>query len=154
MNGRMIETIRITKGSLEATEEALREAGRHGHERFVLWTGAAASGMFRVATTHVPDQVSYSTDHGCGVRVEADALHRLNVWLYEHGAELGVQVHSHPTDAYHSDTDDAYPIVTTEGGVSIVVADFCAQEIIAPTTVAYRLERGVWRRRPIRFEVE
>ena len=154
MNGRFIETIRITGALLDTTQDALREAGRHEHERFVLWSGAMVSGIFHVATTHVPEQVSYSTHNGCGVRVEADALHRLNVWLYEHGQALGVQVHTHPTEAYHSDTDDAYPIITTEGGVSIVVADFCALGVIAPTTAAYRLERGVWRRRTIQFEVE
>lgn len=140
-----VRSIAVPAQLLAETESALREAGRREHELFVLWSGQVDGEVFAVRTSHVPDQVSYRTIDGCGVRVEAPALHRLNVWLYEHAELLGVQVHSHPGEAYHSSTDDAYPIVTTEGGLSIVAADFCRDGLRAPTTVAYQLVAGVWR---------
>jgi hypothetical protein len=37
---------------------------------------------------------------------------------------LGGQIHSHPTSAYHSDTDDHFPLVTLVGALSIVIPDF------------------------------
>lgn len=145
MNLSEVRTIALPAPLLADTESALREAGRREHELFVLWSGHLAGGIFSVRTAHVPDQISYRTIDGCGVRVEAEALHKLNVWLYENAELLGVQIHSHPTEAYHSSTDDAYPIVTTEGGLSIVVASFCRDGLLAPTTASYRLVAGRWR---------
>lgn len=77
------------------------------------------------------------------VRVDGDALHRLNVWLYQHQQMLGVQVHAHPTDAYHSDTDDTFPIVTTLGGLSLVVPNFCRRDLFRGSA-AYRLTPNGW----------
>ena len=36
------------------------------------------------------------------------------------------RIHSHPTEAFHSPTDDANPAITHEGALSIVVPDFGA----------------------------
>ena len=71
-------------------------------------------------TLHIPQQDSYRTENGLLVRIQGPALHQLNRSLYESGETLGVQIHAHPTDAYHSETDDAFPIVTALGGISIV----------------------------------
>lgn len=121
------------------TEGAVREAGLSGHERFVLWTGRLDGATFQVRHLHVPDQVAYRTDLGLGVRVDGPALHALNVWLFEHDEILGVQVHSHPDEAYHSPTDDAFPIVTTLGSLSIVLGSFGHDGFFSPGTACYRL---------------
>lgn len=136
------------------TEEALRNAGARGHELFVLWTGRVEHKTFDVRTAHVPRQSSYKLPEGLLVRVEADALHQLNSWLYEHGETLGVQIHAHPDAAYHSQTDSTYPIVTTLGGLSLVAARFCAGDLLARSSAAYRLTTSGWshmtRRRLVR----
>lgn len=126
---------------METTEEALREAGADGFELFVLWTGIIDESAFHVVNIHVPRQTSYQLGTGLCVRVDGDELHRLNCWLLDSGQLLGVQIHSHPTAAYHSDTDNTFPIVTLVGGVSIVVPDFGERGIFGRGTVAYRLER-------------
>jgi hypothetical protein len=64
------------------------------------------------------------TDSGLLVVVDGEALFRVNRAFHVRGLILAVQVHSHPTDAYHSKTDDAYPMVTLVGGLSGVVPDF------------------------------
>jgi hypothetical protein len=128
----------------DGTDAQLREAGRAGVERFVLWSGVIEGPAFQVRTMHVPKQTAYRLPEGLCVRVEGEELHRLNVWLYEHEERLGVQVHSHPTDAYHSDTDDEYPIVTTRGGLSLVVPDFGRAGVRGPRTALYRLDRSGW----------
>ncbi len=140
-----IHTVRISRYHIDVTEEALREAGAEGFERFVFWSGQSdGAGFFDVQTVHVPRQQSFKTPNGLLVRVDGADLHRLNAWLYEHGHVLAVQVHAHPTDAYHSDTDDTFPIITMEGGISIVVPDFCRDGLAAEGTVIYRLRPEGW----------
>lgn len=126
------------------TDRLLQEAGRDGNERFVLWSGVIRGKSLFVRTMHAPRQVAYRLSSGLCVRVESDELHRLNVWLYEHGERLAVQVHSHPTEAFHSETDDAYPMVTTRGGLSLVVPDFARYGVRGPGTALYRLSIIGW----------
>jgi hypothetical protein len=130
------------------TEKALQDAGRKGYELFVLWSGNLDGDVFTARTVHVPEQRSFKTVDGLLVRVEGPALHRLNAWLYEREEILGAQVHAHPTDAYHSATDDAFPIVTELGGLSLVAADFAVAGLLSPDAAAFRLSRDGWVRVP------
>jgi hypothetical protein len=126
------------------TERALRDAGRRNDERFVLWSGQRDGEFFDVSVAHVPAQTAYQLPEGLLVRVDGPALHELNVWLLDHQHVLCAQVHAHPTEAYHSTTDDAFPIVTEVGGLSIVVADFCVGALLAPSSAFYRLSANRW----------
>ena len=130
----------------EFTDEALRRAGRERHEAFVLWTGVIDASAFVVRNAHVPRQTGYRSEEGVCVRVDGDELHRLNVWLYEHAEVLGVQVHSHPTDAYHSETDDSYPIATAVGALSIVVPQYGRAGVRGGGVAVYRLDARSWKR--------
>ena len=135
----------VVPGDLcDGCDEQLREAGATGNERFVLWSGVIRDERLLVRTMHVPRQRAFRRERGLCVRVEADELHRLNVWLYEHRERLAIQIHSHPTAAFHSDMDDAYPIVTTRGGLSLVVPDFARNGVRGPGTALYRLSGSVW----------
>lgn len=128
----------------DETDVQLRAAGQDGVERFVLWSGTVSGDTFYARTAHVPRQTAYRLPEGLCVRVGSDELHRLNVWLFEHGERLAVQVHSHPTDAYHSETDDGFPIVTTRGGLSLVVPDFGRAGVRGAGTALYRLGTAGW----------
>jgi hypothetical protein len=140
---------RVPGRIIKRTERSLRAAGRDGYELFVLWTGRLGGTQFDVVDGHVPKQTSAKTKNGLLVTVEGEALHKLNVWLYESGQVLAAQVHAHPTVAFHSDTDDAYPIVTTLGGLSLVAADFCRHGLLAPSSAAYRLGSTGWTEAPL-----
>lgn len=100
--------------------------------------------VFEVQTLHSPPQTAFKSGDGLCVRVDGAALHDLNRWLYEHAEILGVQIHTHPTEAYHSDTDDAFPIVTERGALSIVVPDFCRRGLMCDGVAAYRLNEAAW----------
>lgn len=126
------------------TEDQLRRAGREGYELFVLWSGVTQGSTFLVRTAHIPRQTSYQLESGLMVRVEGDALHKLNAWLFENSEVLAVQVHSHPTTAFHSETDDNYPIVTAIGSLSVVTAYFCRDGLSSRTTKVYRLSNRGW----------
>jgi hypothetical protein len=135
----------VVPGSVvQDTDTQLRAAGVSRCECFVLWTGVREDRTFRVRTGHVPRQKAYQFPEGLCVRVDGDELHRLNVWLFENHEELAVQVHSHPTEAYHSDTDDTYPIVTMRGGLSLVVPDFAHTGLRGPGVASYRLGFSGW----------
>ena len=129
---------------LEKTETSIRAAGREGCELFVLWSGRGNGATFRVRSAHVPRQTAYRTEEGLLIRIDGDALHQLNAWLYENDEELAVQVHAHPGTAFHSDTDDSFPVATTVGSLSIVAAEFCRHGLIDETTAAFRLTKRGW----------
>ena len=139
-----VEQFHVSPTIVKQTEAALRSAGMEGYEAFVLWSGRQNGRFFDVRTAHVPKQDSYRLNSGLCVRVDGTELHRLNVWLYENGEMLAVQIHAHPDDAYHSETDDTYPIVATVGGVSIVAAEFCRDGLFARSTAIYRLYPDGW----------
>lgn len=139
-----VTTFVVGRDVVTRTEEALQRAGHDGYELFVLWSGLIVDDRFIVVTPHVPKQTSYRLESGLCVRVEGPELHKLNVWLFDADEMLGVQVHAHPTDAFHSDTDDAYPIVATLGGLSIVAPDFCTRGLFTAGTASYRLDDKGW----------
>jgi hypothetical protein len=140
---------RVPTDVREQTESSLRAAGRDGYELFVLWSGRVKGGAFEVMAAHVPRQTSSKTRNGLLVTVEGEALHKMNIWLYEHEQLLGAQVHAHPRKAFHSETDDTYPIVTALGGLSLVAANFCRRGLPHPSSGAYRLTAGGWVEAPL-----
>ena len=144
MTLRAVRQFRIQASALRETEEAIRSAGQDGYESFVLWSGTCDDDTFTVAKAHIPEQTSYKLDAGLCVRIDGSELHRLNVWLYEAEQIIGVQVHSHPGDAYHSETDDTYPIATLDGSLSIVLPFFGRDGWESSDIAAYRLGQDGW----------
>lgn len=152
MNLEAIERFVVRESAVQETVSALQDAGHRGFECFVLWSGVVEGSQMTIQTVHVPAQTGYKTNAGLLVRIEGDALHDLNTWLYRNGESLAVQVHAHPTHAFHSGTDDQYPIVTALGGLSVVIPDFATRGFFGRGLEAYRLTRAGWRRvAPRRF---
>lgn len=139
-----IHRFTVSRQIVAETDRALRTAGDDGYECFGLWTGGFVNSTFAVEHLYVPSQEAYRGEDGVCVQVGADELHALNRWLYDEHQTLAIQIHTHPHEAYHSETDDTYPIVTTLGGVSIVVADFARPGLLASSTAYYRLEPRGW----------
>lgn len=110
---------------LDPTLAALAAAGEDEVEGMVVWGGVRdGDDAFRFQVAYQPRQRAYKTEHGLLVRVEADALDEVNRAFNARGLILAGQAHSHPTNAFHSDTDDLRPLVTLLGGLSLVVPDF------------------------------
>jgi hypothetical protein len=135
-----ILTFVLPKTLLEESLEVLAQIGQNHAEGFVVWGGSRESDtVFQFRAGVVPEQRAYSTDEGLLVTVDGDALHKINVEFNEEGLMLAGQIHSHPTDAYHSSTDDYLPLVTVIGGLSVVVPDFARDGLDA-------LDRFAWYR--------
>jgi proteasome lid subunit RPN8/RPN11 len=129
---------------LDETQNVLRKYGAHGCEGFVLWVGTVSDSEATITRVVEPEQNSIKSESGVGYFVEQPALFQLAQLLRKEKLRLIAQVHSHPTEAYHSETDDRYAIVSEEGGFSLVVPDFARRAFAFETCAIYRLMRGSW----------
>ncbi len=136
-----IEKIIMPHKCLVEAYNHMREAGKRRLEGVALFAGKEEGTTFKIETTIVPEQQAMSLEDGLLYAVDGEELHRINVWLYENKMSLMAQIHSHPSRAYHSSTDDAYPIVATVGGISIVVPDFASRAIDIATWAVFRLSQ-------------
>ncbi len=64
----------VSRGTVTLTENELREAGRKGNERFVLWCGSCEGDTFKVTKSYVPDQTAYRLREGLCVMVDGPEL--------------------------------------------------------------------------------
>jgi len=147
MHGAHLEAVRLVtvdRGVIDSTMQALRDFGARSSEGLVLWLGYIETGRARVIKALVPHQKSLSSENGIGYFVTGETLFNLNRALAETGLRLIAQVHSHPEEAYHSDADDRYAIVTANGGFSLVVPNFGQAPPNPASWAVYRLSEGDW----------
>jgi hypothetical protein len=141
-----VNRLELPPGLLEQTASVLQRFGAEGNEGFLLWVGDIKGTVGRVRGSIVPPQNSIQSENGVGYFVTGDTLFAVNRYLSEHRLRLLAQVHSHPTEAYHSEADDAYAIVTAEGGFSVVVPYFGRGPARIEDWAVYRLVGAHWTR--------
>lgn len=143
---RLSEVNQFVVGSrvVDDTVRSLRAYGERRLECLVLWLGKVEGTRAFVVQAITPEQQSISSEDGVGYFVSGETLFLLNRALSETGLRLLAQVHSHPGEAYHSETDDEYAIITADGGLSLVVPDFAAGSVDPTTWAVYRLFAGQW----------
>lgn len=135
-----IKEVHLNSKTLDQTQQWLIEAGNKKDESFVLWAGKFITDfIFNVTTGIYPEQKAFRTPSGIGVYVSGEEMFKISKWLYENELVLISQVHSHPTYAYHSTTDNSFPLVTTVGQFSIVVPYFARLGIVLQNCAIYRL---------------
>ena len=139
-----VEHISIDPGVVETTLHVLQQFGAHGCEGLVLWVGKVTEGHARITRAVVPNQTPMKSEEGVGYFIDGQVLFELNQKLSDTGLRLIAQVHSHPGEAYHSDSDDRYAIVTADGGLSLVVPDFGKAPNDPTLWAVYRLSNGSW----------
>ena len=126
---------------LSDTLAALQRHGARGHEGRLLWVGRPESkDSFRFLECWEPLQHNTTIS----TMVPTDELLRINEELANRRLVLGAQVHSHPGSAYHSETDDDYPICTQQGSLSLVVPGFGMDAPSLAEWACYRLRRVGW----------
>ena len=133
--------LRLAKDIVSTTFRTLRECGRGECECVVYWTGPAAGDLVDgfEHPIHTRSPFGYEVDDN---------------WLTEFWKRLAaskrsvrVQIHTHPGQAFHSPTDDEWPIVSRVGFVSIVIPHFAAAEqSLDRAWVGYLQGDGKWRR--------
>lgn len=140
-----VRSIRVPMSKIQRTQDHLASMGRKDMEGMALWVGVHSRDIFEVREAVIPEQQGIRSDHGIAVAIAGAELHRLNLWLFRNKFRLIAQVHSHPSDAYHSDTDDQYAVATQVGSLSLVVPDFASNPFDLLACATYRLSAsGKW----------
>jgi hypothetical protein len=104
---------------LKCTFDQLRRCGRGRRECQVLWTSSWNNPSQITDVVHPQHRA-----HIGGFEVESDWLTKFWLDLGRLNAGVRVQVHTHPGEAFHSATDDAFPMICTPGFLSLVIPNF------------------------------
>ncbi len=113
-------TYELRRGVLEETQHLLRARSRTRSEAYTVWVG-------ELQLDHAVVREAWP------VMAEADSRHAMVSFddVLELGARVAArkwfilaQLHTHGGRAFHSSTDDAYPISSQVGFLSIVVPNF------------------------------
>ncbi len=131
--------LRLASKVLAETFDILRSCGRNECECVVYWTGPAGNDGI--------DRVDHPMHHRSPFGYQID-----DSWLTRFGLQLGrdrrsvkAQVHTHPRRAFHSQTDDEWPMVAQPGFLSVVIPNFATGEITLRDSWIGRLQRdGAW----------
>lgn len=137
-----IETVFIPKEFVDAIYEEFQETGQQGFERLALFAGEKKGVEFWVKSLLYPKQQLLRGPDGVSFHVDGDELERIGEWLYQKSYSIVGQIHSHPAEAYHSEADDELAVITTFGGLSIVVPDYGCSDQAFEHSAFYRLLPG------------
>jgi len=115
----MVDIYRLPRRILEETFAHFRACGRGRRECQVLWVGPWNAPDTITKAIHPQHQA-----HAGSFVLDDRWLN--DFWLSLARERLGVrvQVHTHPGEAFHSPTDDAFPIIHTVGFLSLVIPSF------------------------------
>lgn len=104
---------------LVRTFDHFRRCGQGRRECQALWIGPWRSPDLITEVVHPAHRANAQ-----GFLLDDGWLNKF--WLDLASADYGVrvQVHTHPARAFHSSTDDAFPIVHTPGFLSLVIPNF------------------------------
>jgi len=107
--------------ALVETLNHLKRHGRTKREGIVYWIGKKIENGKVIVTS-----VIYPKQRASVIRakVEPSEVARITARLHRNNEILVAQIHSHPTFAFHSDTDDLYPVFHEVGLISVVVSNF------------------------------
>ncbi len=102
-----------------ATLEHFRHCGQGRVECVVYWVARQGESSVIDEVVH-PDHVSTAWMY----EVKPAWLNAFMVGLHARGRTVRAQVHTHCEEAFHSQTDDRWPLVTTPGFLSLVLPRF------------------------------
>lgn len=133
--------VRVSKAQLDQTFRVFRECGRGRRECQVLWLSAWHDPDGIVAVAH-----PRHTGHAGGFRVEDRYINELWLELARTNRGVRVQVHTHPGGAFHSPTDDEWPMVHTSGFLSLVIPNFARGPVGFEGAYLAQIDgHGAWR---------
>jgi hypothetical protein len=117
-------SLRLRKGLLREAFSILREHGAGRSECVVYLTGARSE-------PGQVDEVLHPVHLARPGFYEIDGAWLTNTWidLARKDREVRVQVHTHREEAFHSKTDDDFPLLQTEGFLSLVIPEFATGPI-------------------------
>jgi len=136
---------RLERETLEETFRHFRECGRGREECQTLWVSAWTSPEVIAKVVH-PKHVA----HRSGFVLEDRWLNDFWMELADTNTGIRVQVHTHPQKAFHSPTDDEFPIIHKPGFLSLVIPNFGLGPVGFKDAYLTEIQNdGCWREVPI-----
>jgi len=128
-----LSPIEISSDGVHKTIALFREACEH--ECVLLWLGRKEGSVQRIVEVYRPIQDS-AIDY---FEIPREGMAALMQRLREQGLFVVSQVHTHPSEAFHSPADDRWAIVRHVGALSVVLPHFAKS-----TTLANFLQQSVF----------
>lgn len=122
--GELPTSIRVPKKILGETFKTLRSCGKGKAECQVLWIGPWETPDLVDSIVHPVHRA-----HGAGFQLSDTWISEFFAWLSSTGHGVRLQVHTHPGRAFHSVTDDEWPMISTPGFLSLVIPSFAQNEV-------------------------
>ena len=141
-----VERYKVSRQTVDDTWAMLREGAVEEVETVVLWLGQVLNETTaEVLAPFCPPQVAYRGPDGLAVEIPQEVLTQI-IGALPRGIHILVRLHTHPSDAYHSSTDDRNMVIAHEGAISIVVPRFALGPADLGLCSVNVLERnGHWR---------
>jgi hypothetical protein len=133
------ENLCISNELVEETLAYLREFGRV--ENIAYWAGVEQDKNLWVKRLVKPKAARERRY----VFVHAEEVARVVLECHENHEFLIAQIHTHPGEEDHSETDDCGTVSKRDGFVSLVVTHYAAGATVAePRWFGYQLQHGAW----------
>src|SRR5438445_6068139 len=133
--------LKVAQTIVAETFTSLRVCGARRYECVAFWTGPAAA-------TDLVDRCDHPkhTRSPGGYQIDDDWLTAYWFRLAREHQSIRAQLHTHPGEAFHSRTDDCWPVIAQPGFVSIVIPDFATgPESFSSAWVVSMDSRGAWK---------
>ena len=137
---------RLPRRMIEETFAIFRSCGAGERECQLYWASPWSESLSLSEVVHPRHKSSFY-----GLSINSEWISSFWLDLADRGLGVRVQVHTHPGEAFHSETDDAFPLIHEAGFLSLVIPDFAMGA--AGFDQAYLTEiqpDGNWRQVPIR----
>jgi hypothetical protein len=110
---------RLPRRMIDETFATFRSCGAGQRECKLYWASSWAD------PTHLSEVIHpRHSSNRYGVTLDSGWINALWLDLARRGLGVRVQVHTHPAEAFHSPTDDAFPLIHEAGFLSLVIPDF------------------------------
>ncbi len=131
----------LASGLLARSQRLLKGAGAKGREAYVVWVGEM-EGSKAKALDVWPLAAEATAVHA---RIPFREVLAISDLLAQRSWFVLAQLHSHPGVAFHSETDNRFPISNQLGFISIVVPNSAGDEAGAGWAWFEFIGEGAWR---------
>jgi hypothetical protein len=109
----------LPRRMIDETFATFRSCGANRRECQLYWLSPWADPLSLTEVAHPRHKSS-----AYALSIESDWINAFWLDLADRGMGVRIQVHIHPFEAFHSETDDAFPLLSDVGFLSLVIPNF------------------------------
>jgi hypothetical protein len=141
---------RLQYSMIEETFKILRSCGRNKHECQIYWLSSWDNPSVITEIAH-----PRHTSSRAGLCIDGDWINKFWLELASRNLGVRVQIHTHPDEAFHSATDDEFPLLHNAGFLSLVIPKFAMGPVgMQSAYLAEMQPSGRWEQVDIRSRIQ